>query len=76
MPGPREALPQVTHPGAMGGPDFRRLAMSKITKLSFLLAGLVGGFTMFDGCFSAPNVFQWGWPRAVWLWLSEDLITH
>lgn len=52
--------------------------MSKISKYFYLLAAVMSGACVFEGCWwgGAPNVFQWGWPRAIWLWLSEDLVTH
>lgn len=50
--------------------------MSKITKCFYLLAAFVSGACVFDGCFGGANIFQWGIPRAIYLWLSEDLLTH
>jgi hypothetical protein len=53
--------------------------MSKIVKYFYLLGAMAGGACVFDGCFGlggAGNIFSWGYPRAIWLWLSEDLITH
>ncbi len=50
--------------------------MSKLTKLFYLSAAICSGM-VFDGCFGGlPNVYSWGWPRAIWLWLMEDLVTH
>lgn len=54
--------------------------MSKISKYFYLLAALLGGSLFASGClggipgaiFSPNNEFA----RGLWLWLSEDLITH
>jgi hypothetical protein len=50
--------------------------MSKVSKYFYMLFLLASGASLFEGCGVPGAVFDWGWPRAIWLWLSEDLITH
>lgn len=54
--------------------------MSRVSKYFYLLAAFVGGSLLSGGClggfpgaiFSSNNELA----RGLWLWLSEDLITH
>jgi len=48
-----------------------------LKKVWLLSAALAGTFLLSGGCgWNLGAVFTKPIPRAIWLWLSEDLVTH